>query len=232
MAFARAGPRPHLHHLGLACVPSSPRSRNDCSHRRTPRAQQTHRQGRTRGTLPRLHRPRSDPRRSPRRHLVTRQRRKTSRAASLDAFAAVGPVYPGFDQGVVHHVLTHAQALLWLDELGYQALSASRRESQRRYLKLLRYRPSGPGAIDSTRTTLSDSRKPAFWDHDFATDPLPWLIGHIFKVPPAFHALADTANLSTSERRQRRTVPHRNTRHPPLSLQHDPLSLEALCAAS
>jgi hypothetical protein len=119
---------------------------------------------------------------------------------TLDAFLDVGPAYPGLDQGVVHHLLTHAEALLRLRQLGCTELSLARREAHRRYLKLVRRRPSGPGALDARPPAVSRALATEFWARDHGADQLPWLLGHIFKVPASFHFLAEIARLGTRER--------------------------------
>lgn len=111
-------------------------------------------------------------------------------AVTLERFAQTGPVHAGNDQGVVHHILTHALALIELDELGYHAASQRGRQAQRTYLTLLTRRPDPAGALPNIDLDCTDLRSADWWATDRCGE-LEWLLGHAFKVPWAFYRLAE-----------------------------------------
>ena len=113
-------------------------------------------------------------------------------ATTLQRFIAAGPVHYGMDQGVVHHALTHALALIELDSLGYQAAAARGRLAQRTYLTLLTRRPEMEGALPFVDERCTDVREQEWWSTN-RRGQLEWLFGHVFKVPWAFRRLVDLA---------------------------------------
>ena len=113
-------------------------------------------------------------------------------STTLQRFRAVGPVHHGMDQGVVHHALTHALALIELEKLGYTTAATRGRLAQRTYLTLLTRRPDSDGSLPFVDEPCTDVRAKEWWSTDRRGE-LEWLFGHVFKVPWAFRRLVDLA---------------------------------------
>lgn len=109
-------------------------------------------------------------------------------ASAIEAFAAVGVVHEGRDQGVVQHMVTHAHALVDLDGMGHGDVFAVGVEAHRRYRKLLTKRPLHGDDALPLHAPIPVFESAEYWRQDLRGSS-DWIFGHVFKVALAWRGL-------------------------------------------
>lgn len=119
---------------------------------------------------------------------------------TLREFVSFKDIYEGW-QGKPGHLLTHAQALIELENLGYRELSRQGFDGHRLHAKFVReeyqYLYKNREVLVQAQVAPASPLKKDFWEGDVEIND--WLIGHIFKYPYTVHSLlrqVDDRNLS------------------------------------
>jgi hypothetical protein len=107
--------------------------------------------------------------------------------AAVRGFVAAEPVCWGMHQGTVGHILTHADSLCQLAELGYPELAKRGHAALRVQIELATkpYDPVKCGQKVRTPVPESTHLRAEYWEKDLGN----WAYGHCFKYPYHFHRL-------------------------------------------